>query len=108
VIQRPASSPTLVAKEIPSSSDARLSFHPHDITLATGPDLTNLTPVPTSGTSSLNGHIGNSAHTPAAASVTVQAVPTNFAGRTTTIPETTAAALGLLALGMMVLLRKRN
>jgi MYXO-CTERM domain-containing protein len=40
--------------------------------------------------------------------VNVQAVPTNFAGRTTTIPETTAAALGLLALGMMVLLRKRN
>ncbi|MEO5715632.1 MAG: hypothetical protein ABIT37_19290 [Luteolibacter sp.] len=78
------------------------------ISFAEGTDRVNLSLLPTNGTSSLNGQIGNSAETSAATSVNAQATPKNFAGQTTTIPETTAAALGLLALGMMVLLRKRN
>jgi len=78
------------------------------INFAEGTDRVNLALLPTNGTSSLNGQIGNSGETSAATTVNAQATPTNFSGQTTTIPESTAAALGLLALGMMVLLRKRN
>jgi len=78
------------------------------INFAEGTDRVNLTLLPTNGNSSLNGETGNSAETSAATSVNALATPKNFAGQTTTIPESTAAALGLLALGVMVLLRKRN
>ncbi len=78
------------------------------VNFAEGTDRVNLALLPTNGTSSLNGQINNAAETSAATSVNAQATPANFAGQTRTIPETTAAALGLFALGMMVLLRKRG
>jgi len=71
-------------------------------------DIVNLTLLPTNGISSLNGLVGNDGTTSAATSVNAQATPKNFAGQTATIPEPTAAALTLLAMGLTGLRRRRR
>lgn len=78
------------------------------INFAGGTDRVNLTSLPTNGTSSLDGKINDSNATAGATSVNAAATPTNFAGQTATIPEATAAAMGLLALAAIVLRRTRG
>jgi serralysin len=78
------------------------------LSFAEGTDRVNLTLLPTNGTSSLNGTIGNYGQTSADTSVNAQATPKNFAGQTATIPEPAAAALVGLALGVTALRRRRD
>ena len=76
------------------------------ISFADGTDRVNLTLLPTDGTASLNGKIGDADKTSASTSVNPQATPKNFAGQTTTIPEPTTIALILLTVGVTALRRR--
>ena len=78
------------------------------INFAEGTDRVNLTLLPTNGTSSLNGLVNDPGVTSASTSVNTQATPKNFAGQTATIPEPAGVALSLMALGAVLVWRRRN
>lgn len=78
------------------------------INFAEGTDRVNLTLLPTNGTSSLNGLVNDPGVTSVSTLVNAQATPKNFAGQTATIPEPAAVALSLMALGAVLVWRRRH
>ena len=79
----------------------------HFINFASGTDRVNLSLLPTNGMASLNGRIADSSQNSSGTSVNLVATPTNFAGRTATIPEPSGVVLFGFTSGFLASRRRR-